>query len=149
MGVDVDPRAELLIMLADRAQHVAQIIRPHLNAGGIVLCDRYTDSSLAYQGYGRGLALTEISHLNDYATGGLVPTMTALLDLEPSLGLFRQSERTRMEAEAIPFHRRVRAGYLSLAAREPKRFHILDASLPSEVVADALWAMVAPLLPLL
>lgn len=146
-GVEVDARAELLIMLADRAQHVAQIIRPHLEAGGIVLCDRYTDSSLAYQGYGRGLALAEISHLNDYATGGLVPAVTALLDLEPSLGLFRQRERTRMEAEAIPFHRRVRAGYLSLAAREPKRFQVLNASLAPNAVADALWARIAPLLP--
>ena len=146
MGIDVDPRAELLVMLADRAQHVAQTIRPHLEGGGIVLCDRYADSSLAYQGYGRGLDLDEITHLNAYATGGLTPHLTVLLDLDPALGLARQRTRTRMEEEAMPFHQRIRAGFLAIAAREPSRFAVLDASQSLDAVADALWGSVAPLL---
>jgi dTMP kinase len=145
-GVEIDARAELLIMLADRAQHVAQMIRPQLKSGGIVLCDRYTDSSLAYQGYGRGLSLPEIGSLNQYATGGLAPQLTFLLDLEPSLGLIRQNNRTRMEAEALPFHCRVRAGFLALAAREPARFCTLDAALPPRAVAEGVWARVSALM---
>jgi dTMP kinase len=145
-GVLVDSRAELLIMLADRAQHVAQCIRPHLDRGGIVICDRYVDSSLAYQGYGRGLDLDEIASLNHYATGGLMPHFTALLDLDPAVGLRRQSTRTRMEAEALPFHQRVREGFLALAARESSRFRVLDASQPVHSVADALWTQLGPLL---
>ena len=146
MGIDVDPRAELLVMLADRAQHVAQTLRPHLETGGIVLCDRYTDSSLAYQGYGRGLALAEIEHLNLYATGGLMPDLTVLLDLDPAVGLSRQRTRTRMEEEALPFHQRVRDGFLALAARAPVRFAVLDAAQDAGHVAEALWAHLSPLL---
>jgi dTMP kinase len=146
-GVLVDPRAELLLLVADRAQHVAQIIRPHLASGGHVLCDRYTDSSLAYQGYGRGLALGEIEHLNAYATDGLTPDLTVLLDVDPAVGLLRQTERTRMEAETLSFHRRVRAGFLALAARAPARFHVVDASAAPDVVSAQIWARVTPLLP--
>ena len=146
MGIDVDPRAELLIMIADRAQHVAQTVRPHLESGGIVLCDRYTDSSLAYQGYGRGLDLAEIERLNVYATDGLTPRLTVLLDVAPTVGLARQRARTRMEAEALPFHQRIRDGFLTLAAREPSRFLVLDSSHSADAVADALWAGVVPLL---
>lgn len=142
-GVFVEDRAELLIMVADRAQHVAQVIRPHLEAGGVVLCDRYTDSSVAYQGYGRGLDVAEIDALNSYATGGLVPDLTVLLDLDPALGLARQRERTRMEAEALPFHTRVRAGFLELAQRSPARFLVLDASREPSAVQDDIWAHVA------
>ena len=103
-GITVEPRAELLIMLADRAQHVGQVIRPHLAGGGIVICDRYADSSVAYQGYGRGLDIAEITRLNDYATDNLKPDLTILLDLDPTLGLARQSERNIMEAESLAFH---------------------------------------------
>jgi dTMP kinase len=145
-GIEVDARAELLVMLADRAQHVAQIIRPHIASGGIVLCDRYADSSMAYQGYGRGLPLAEIEHFNKFATNGLVPDLTLLLDLDPAMGLLRQNERTRMEAEYLPFHRRVRAGFLSLATHFPRRFCILDASQTPDAVEDALWARVNSLL---
>ncbi len=146
MGMVVEPRAELLIMMADRAQHVGQVVRPHLEAGGIVLCDRYTDSSLAYQGYGRGLDLTEIARLNDYAANGLLPDLTFLLDLDPAVGLARQKERSVMEEEALPFHQRIRAGFLALAEAEPARWRVLDSSRPPQTVHDEIWAAVSPLL---
>jgi len=142
MGMIVEPRAELLIMMADRAQHVGQVIRPHLHSGGIVLCDRYADSSLTYQGYGRGLDLAEIARLNEYATGGLIPDLTILLDLDPAIGLSRQSERNIMEDEALPFHQRIRAGFLALAEAEPDRWRVLDSSRPPEVVQEEIWAAV-------
>ncbi len=142
MGMVVEPRAELLIMMADRAQHVGQVMRPHLDSGGIVLCDRYADSSLAYQGYGRGLDLTEIVHLNEYATDGLTPDLTFLLDLDPAVGLSRQSERSVMEVESLPFHQRIRAGFLALAHAEPSRWHIVNSSRPPETVQEEIWAAV-------
>ncbi len=143
MGMVVEPRAELLIMMADRAQHVGQVIRPHLESGGIVLCDRYADSSLAYQGYGRGLDLSEIAHLNVYATSGLIPDLTLLLDLDPAVGLSRQSERNIMEDESLPFHERIRAGFLALAETEPSRWRVLDSSRPPQTVHDEIWAVVS------
>ncbi len=145
-GVYVEPRAELLIMVADRAQHIGQVIRPHLESGGIVLCDRFADSSLAYQGYGRGLDLAEIVRLNDYATGGLVPNLTLLLDLDPAIGLARQKERSVMEEEALPFHRRIRAGFLALAAAEPSRWRVLDSSRSPEIVHNEIWQIVRGIL---
>jgi dTMP kinase len=147
MGMMVEPRAELLIMMADRAQHVGQIIRPHLDTGGIVLCDRYADSSAAYQGYGRGLDLTEIAQLNSYATGGLMPNLTILLDLDPSVGLTRQSERNIMEDEALPFHQRIRAGFLALAEAEPDRWRVVESSRSPQTVHDEIWAVVSPRIP--
>ena len=142
MGMAVEPRAELLIMMADRAQHVGQVLRPHLETGGIILCDRYADSSLAYQGYGRGLDLTEIASLNAYATGGLLPDLTLLLDLDPAVGLARQKERSVMEEEALPFHQRIRTGFLALAEAEPSRWRVLDSSRPPEAVQEDIWAVV-------
>lgn len=143
MDMVVEPRAELLIMMADRAQHVGQVIRPHLESGGIVLCDRYADSSLAYQGYGRGLDLARIASLNEYATGGLTPNLTFLLDLDPAVGLARQSERSVMEEEALPFHQRIRAGFLALAGTEPSRWRVIDSSRPPANVDDEIWAVVS------
>ncbi len=143
MGLFVEPRAELLIMMADRAQHVGQVLRPHLGSGGIVLCDRYADSSAAYQGFGRGLDLAEIASLNAYATHGLSPDLTFLLDLDPAVGLARQSERSVMEDEALPFHQRIRAGFLALAAAEPHRWRIIDSSRPQEIVQEEIWAAVS------
>ena len=142
MGVFVEPRAELLIMVADRAQHVGQVLQPHLGSGGLVLCDRYADSSIAYQGYGRGLDLAQIASLNHYATNGLTPDLTILLDLDPAVGLGRQSERNVMEEEALPFHRRIRAGFLALAQAEPDRWRVLDSSRPPEIVHDEIWTAV-------
>ena len=141
-GIIVEPRAELLIMLADRAQHVGQVIRPHLAGGGIVICDRYADSSVAYQGYGRGLNIAEISRLNDYATDNLKPDLTILLDLDPTLGLARQSERNIMEAESLAFHTRIRAGFLELAAQEPERWAIVEAGGCVENVTGEVWKAV-------
>lgn len=143
MGLFVEPRAELLIMMADRAQHVGQVLLPHLDSGGIVLCDRYADSSLAYQGYGRGLDLAEIDALNAYATRGLLPDLTFLLDLDPAVGLARQKERSVMEEEALPFHRRIRAGFLALAEAEPSRWRVVDSSRPPDVVQEEIWAAVS------
>ena len=111
-GVEISAWAELFIMLADRAQHVTAAIRPALGAGSYVLCDRYGDSSVAYQGYGRGLDVACIEELNARATGGLVPDLTVLLDLDSAVGLARQKERNRMEAEELAFHQRVRQGFL-------------------------------------
>ena len=141
MGIFVEPRAELLIMMADRAQHVGQVLRPHLESGGIVICDRYADSSLAYQGYGRGLDLAEIAQLNAYAANGLVPDLTFLLDLDPAVGLARQKERSVMEEEALPFHQRIRAGFLALAEAEPDRWRVLDSSRPLDAVQEEIWTV--------
>ena len=143
MDMMVEPRAELLIMMADRAQHVGQVIRPHLDSGGIVLCDRYADSSLAYQGYGRGLDLAEIKRLNDYATHGLLPDLTLLLDLDPAIGLARQNERNVMEEESLPFHQRIRAGFLALAEAEPSRWRVINSSRPPEIVQKEIWTVVS------
>ena len=148
MGIHVEPRAELLIMLADRAQHVGQVIGPHLQSGGIVICDRYADSSVAYQGYGRGLDVTGIVALNAYATDGLMPGLTVLLDLDPAIGLARQRERSVMEEEALPFHQRIRAGFLALAEAAPTRWLVLDAARPPEAVHEDIWAAVSSRLTL-
>ena len=143
MDMMVEPRAELLIMMADRAQHVGQVIRPHLDSGGLVLCDRYADSSVAYQGYGRGLDLAEIACLNDYATHGLLPDLTLLLDLDPAIGLARQNERNVMEEESLPFHQRIRAGFLALAEAEPSRWRVINSSRPPEIVQKEIWTVVS------
>ena len=134
----LDPRAELLLYMADRAQHIAQVIRPALEAGKAVICDRYADATLAYQGYARGLDLDLIRCLHDVALGGLIPDLTLLLDLPPSIGLARawsqidggqrDRQETRFEEERIDFHRKVRAGYLELARQAPERFRVIDAS---------------------
>lgn len=142
-GITVEPRAELLIMLADRAQHVGQVIRPHLESGGIVVCDRYADSSVAYQGYGRGLDLAEIARLNDYATDCLQPSLTFLMDLDPAVGLSRQNERNVMEAESLAFHARIRGGFLALATASPLRWRVLDAARSPDRLHEQIWAEVS------
>ena len=149
-------RAELYLFLADRAQHVAEVIRPALEAGQTVLCDRYADSTLAYQGYGRGLDPEHLRRINDMATGGLMPDLTLLLDLPVHCGLERAGLRNREEgtvlsegrfdAESLEFHERVRQGYRSLAAEEPERFAIIDAAQPPEdVVLQCISAVEASL----
>lgn len=135
-NLDVSPRAELLLYQADRAQHVEELIMPALKAGKLVICDRYVDSTMAYQGYGRGIDFSLIEELNQIATGGLMPQLTFLFDLESEEGLSRRhpAEHDRMEREAIEFHRKVRQGYLEMAKKEPKRWHVLDASKPLSAV---------------
>ncbi len=131
------PRTEILLFLAGRAQHVEELIRPHLAKGGLVLCDRYRDSTLAYQGYGHGLDVPQLDALNDFATGGLKPDLTLLMDLDVEIGLQRRSKGggwNRLDAYQVAFHQRVRQGYLALAAQEPQRWRVVDASAPLEQV---------------
>lgn len=127
--------AEAFLFLADRAEHVAKVIRPALERGEIVLCDRFTDSTIAYQAFGLGLPLEALTELNRVATNGLVPDLTLLLDIDPELGLQRVRDKTVFELRDLHFHQRVRWGYLWLARKEPNRIKVLDASLPLEVVA--------------
>ena len=132
----VAPSAELLLFMASRAQMVERVLRPRLEAGEVVLCDRFTDSSVAYQGYGRGLNLESVRVLNAFATGGIAPDCTLVLDLPALAGLARQKERNRMEEESLAFHERVRAGYLEEARREPGRIKIVNASRSIEAVHE-------------
>jgi len=120
-------KAEFLLYLADRAEHVEKVIRPALLAGKVVIADRYADSSYAYQGFGRGLSLSWMKAATEGATGGLVPDLTILLDLDPEEGLRRGGRSDRLEKESLDFHRRVREGFLALAEAEPERFRVIDA----------------------
>jgi dTMP kinase len=132
-------RTEILLFQASRAQLVEQVIRPHLNAGGIVLCDRYADSTLAYQGYGRGADLDELRSLIRFATGGLVPDLTLLLDVDVVQGLKRRSadgDINRLDALTVDFYQRVRRGFLALAAAEPLRWVVIDANQSQVQVAQ-------------
>lgn len=135
-------RSEALLFAADRAQHVDTIIRPMLRSGCHVLCDRYVDSSIAYQGAGRTLSVEEVARLSEWATQGLVPDLTVLLDIAPADGLARVGDRTRaagpdrLEREQLTFHERVRAGFLALAGRHPERYLVLDARLTADGLAD-------------
>jgi dTMP kinase len=140
------PEAELLLYNASRAQLVGEVIGPHLDRGGLVLSDRYADSSLAYQGYGRGLDLNALQAIIGFATGNLRPDLTLLLDLDVEEGLRRRrgsgGEWNRLDQETIEFHRRVRQGYLSLAQAEPSRWVRLDASRSVDAVQEAIRAEV-------
>ena len=146
----IAPRAEALLYAADRAHHIATVVRPALERGEIVLQDRYLDSSVAYQGAGRVLDPAEVRQVSLWATDGLLPDLTILLDLDESIGRGRLDEsRTRydrLEAEESDFHARVRAAYLDLAAAEPERFLVLDASLPVDELAASIRSRVSALL---
>ncbi len=136
------PRAEVLLYLASRAQLVDEVIQPALADGQFVLCDRYAESTLAYQGYGRGLDLSELRRINEFATRGLRPDLVVYLDLPAEVGLERkrlahereQAEWTRMDQEEVEFHRRVRAGYLAMAEAERERWCVIDAQQPVSAV---------------
>ena len=127
---EMRPEAEILLFSAARAQIVGQVIRPHLERGGIVLCDRYADSTLAYQGYGRGLDLKTLRAITHFATGALVPDLTICLDIAIEEGLQRKSaqEWNRLEEQTLAFHQRVREGYLEMAAAGPERWLVVDAA---------------------
>jgi len=126
------PLAQVFLFLAARHQHVAERIRPWLERGRIVLCDRYTDATLAYQGYAGGIDPATIRELNVQATGGVLPDLTLLFDLDPAEGFRRRNDRRRdhFERQALAFHRRVRRGYLEIQRAEPKRVRIIDAARP-------------------
>ncbi|HUM69584.1 MAG TPA: dTMP kinase [Chloroflexota bacterium] len=141
------PEAELLLYSASRAQLVWEVIRPSLTAGMVVLCDRFYDSTLAYQGYGRGLDLTALHQIAHFANGGLKPDLTLLLDIDVETGLARRTnggvEMNRLDLETVAFHQRVRQGYYQLAAQEPSRWVIIDADRPPEAVQADLRGIVA------
>jgi dTMP kinase len=143
-ALEIDPRAEALLYAAARAQLVAERLRPLLDAGETVLLDRFVDSSLAYQGAGRGLGVEEIRRLNEFATGGVRPDRTLLLRLDPELGLARISDRPadRLEQQDAAFFAAIARAYDELAAAEPERFAVIDAAQPPDrVLADALAAL--------
>jgi dTMP kinase len=150
-SVDHDAPADALLFNAARAQLVTDVIRPSLSRGDVVICDRFTDSTLAYQGYGAGLERRWLEQLNDWATGGLRPDLTLLLDLPSEEGLRRrasgpESERTRFERAGrhdADFHRRVREGYVELAAGEPERWRVVDATAPAQALAAELLRLVS------
>lgn len=144
------PLAELMLYAADRAQHVAEVIKPALSSGKVVLCDRFTDATVAYQGHGRGLDLKLIETLNLLGTQGLKPDLTILLDLPVAVGLKRAKARLeasgnregRFEAEAEAFHEKIRQAYLGLARAEPQRFVVLDATETIEMLHFKILAVV-------
>ena len=155
---DLTGEAELFLYLADRAQHVRQVIKPALDEGMLVLCDRYADSTVVYQGYGRGLDPKLLHRFNEVAVQGLWPDLTLLLDIDPEIGLKRAMSRNlaegicqtegRFEAESLLFHHRIRDGYLAWGAVNRHRFAVIDASLsPDEVFEQVKTAVLAKLKP--
>jgi len=146
LHTEMQPQAEFLLFSAARAQHVAQVIRPHLLQGGVVLCDRYSDASLAYQGYGYQLDLDAVRAITRFATGGLVPDLTFCLDVPVDTGLRRKTRGAgdawnRMEQKEVEYHERVRAGYLTMAAHEPARWVVIDATRTVDEIQAALCAL--------
>lgn len=134
----MQPHAEILLFCASRAQLVSQMMRPHLEKGGTVVCDRFSDSTLAYQGYGHGLNLATLRSITSFADGGLKPHLTILLDVPAEVGLARRRQSggdwNRLDALEVEFHRRVRQGYLELARREPRRWFRIDSERGEEEV---------------
>jgi dTMP kinase len=147
--LDISPVAELLLFNASRAQLVTEVIKPELEGGKVVICDRYADSTTAYQGYGRELDLSMVAAINAAGTLGLMPDLTILLDMPVEAGLARKGSRSRdrFEGEARDFHRRVKEGYLRLAAAEPERWLVIDAAGSKEEIAGIIWQRVSKLLP--
>jgi dTMP kinase len=153
-GTGMTTLAEALLLSTDRAQHVAEVVRPAMSAGCIVLADRYVDSMLAYQGFGRELPLETLETLARIATEGLYPDLTILIDLDVQESLARRrrasetggGELNRFDVRAIQFHERVRHGFLALAEREPERFHTVDGARSVEDVAEEVWERVTLLL---
>ena len=144
----MSPHAEALMYAADRAEHVASVIQPALDRGAVVISDRYVDSSLAYQGNGRGLSGSDIAQLNNWATGGRMPDLTILLDMPPEAGLGRRARSAdRLEAEPPEFHRRVRAGFLALARADPSRYLVLDATRSVAEVSSEIKDRIREILP--
>ena len=147
-NMDISPLTELFLFNASRAQLVARVIRPNLDNGIVVVCDRYSDSTTVYQGYGRGLDLTMVETINQTATQGLKPDLTVLLDIPVEAGLARKGRQKpdRFEQEDIIFHQRVREGFLKLAADEPERWLVIDARQSKAKVTEIIWQRVTLLL---
>lgn len=131
----LDDRAEALLFAASRGEHVARVIRPALERGAVVVCDRYLDSSVAYQGAGRDLGPDVVRELSLWATDALVPDLTIVLDVDPEVGLARLASRDRLEAQPLAYHQRVRQAYLDLAAEEPQRYLVIDAQRDPDAIA--------------
>ncbi|GGL99526.1 dTMP kinase [Deinococcus aerophilus] len=149
-ALTIDSLPEFLLYSASRAQLVGNLIRPALRRGDVVVCDRYADSSMAYQGFGRGLDAGLLRQITQAATGGLTPNLTVLLDLDPAVGLQRAARRgqpDRLERADLEFHQRLRQGFLTLAAQEPQRFLTLDATRPEAELAARIWGAVQARLP--
>ena len=143
---DLDARAEALLYAADKAHHLHEVVRPALARGELVICDRYVDSMLAYQGAGRVLDLAEVAEIARWATAGLVPDLTVLLDLEPERAVGTIAEPDRLESAGADFHQRARTLFLELAARAPERYLVLPARRPAEWIAEQVQARVLALL---
>jgi dTMP kinase len=134
----LDPRAEALLFAAARGEHVARVIRPSLERGDVVICDRYLDSSVAYQGFARGLGPRRIRELSLWATGELLPDLTIVLDIDPADGLARFEQRDRLEAEPLEYHQQVRAAFLAMAEEAPDRYLVLDARDDVDAISAAI-----------
>ena len=147
--INITPLAELLLFNVSRAQLVTEVIQPNMKKDTIVICDRYADSTLAYQGYGRGLDLSVVKSVNDIAAQGIIPDITFLMDIPVGEGLKRKEDKKadRFETENISFHHRVRKGYLTLAKAEPKRWVVIDATKSKENIAGIIWQRVSKILP--
>lgn len=135
-GNEVPALSEIFLFLADRASHVTTIIKPALAEGKLVLCDRFADSTIVYQGYARGFDIDWLRGLNRIATDGITPDLTLLLDLDPEVGIERQHKRDRLDSEPVEFHQRVRAGFLKEAERDSSRWVIIDAQSDFEAVFE-------------
>jgi dTMP kinase len=144
--IGMDARAEALLFAAARGEHVARVIRPALDRGDVVLCDRYVDSSIAYQGIGRDLGAGVVRELSLWATGGLLPDLTIVLDIDPMIGLSRVSEPDRLEAEPMEYHQKVRQGFLDLAAERPNAYLVVDATQGVDDIAGLIRTRVDALL---
>jgi len=152
----IDPVAELFLFAASRRQHVTEVIRPALAEGRVVICDRFTDATLAYQGFGRLIDLDRLRGLNDWATDSLKPDLTLIFDLPEEVGLTRARSRNtkapldegRFELEDLRFHRRVREGYLALAASDPKRYAVIDATGTPDEVFERTWQVLQERAPI-
>ncbi len=143
--VSISPLTELMLFNAARSQLVTDIIAPSLNGNKIVICDRFTDSTIAYQHYGRGLKLSCVEKINCLASQGIKPDITFLLDISPEVGLARKNlaVQDRFELEDLTFHKRVRQGFLKLAAKEPQRFVLIDATLSETKITGLIWGRVS------
>lgn len=142
----IDPLAELFLIEADRAEHVAEVIRPALDNGRIILCDRYTDATIAYQGYARGLDITVITQMNQWATGGLTPHCTIVLDCPVEVGMKRAKGKDRFEREDKKFHQQVREGYLRIARQEPQRVKVVSGEGQQSAIQGKIQRIIRPLL---